>query len=136
MDTAARTRELGTALAYPPPKGGLGSHETIIAARETRQNDKKRTTPREGTARPTGLWQAGPTIHKEAAEEEEATVRERAKPCPDCKEEGRLGQFHSGERSYPDWDTPSKIMWPSFMLITCPPFVRFDPAGRAHQCSA
>ena len=53
--TAVRTRELGTALSYPPPKGGLGSHGIIIAAGARRQDDENKATPREGTARPRGL---------------------------------------------------------------------------------
>ena len=58
-------------------------------------------------------------------------ARERAKPCHLCKEEGRPGQVHFYERSFPGWDTPGTRTWPSFMLTTYPAFARLEPSGRA-----
>ena len=49
---------------------------------QRRQDAENKATPREGTARPRGWWQACPGSYKEAAEEEEVRVRERVKPCP------------------------------------------------------
>ena len=123
--------ELGTVLAYPPPKGGLGSHGINIIAGTRRQDVENKAALKEGTARPRGWWQAGPGSYKEAAEEEEVRAIERVKPFPLCKEEGRPGQVHSYERSFPGWDNPGTMTWPSFMLTTCPSFTCLDPAGRA-----
>ena len=57
-------------------------------------------------------------------------MREDARPCPVCKEEGRPGEVHSYERSFTGWATPGTMQWPSFMITTCAAFTLLDPAGR------
>ena len=58
-------------------------------------------------------------------------MREDARPCPVCKEEGRPGEVHSYERRFTGWATPGTMQWPSFMMTTCPAFAPLDPASRA-----
>ena len=77
------------------------------------QDGENRATAGEGITQPRGWLEAGPGTYRKAAEEREARIMKSSMPCPLCKEEGRPGQVHSYQKSFPGWPSLGTMMWTS-----------------------
>ena len=80
-------------------RGVLPQNHHCGGSAEAGRQEQVHSQRRDSAAK--GLVAGSPRIHREATEEEEEVrARERAKPCPLCKGEGRPGQVHSCKRSF------------------------------------